>query len=72
MNERLSAPLDPARDDDALENDRARMASRLIDAWIHTHGKQIPWAIAVEIVFIVTKMPPAERDRLLGLAEVPA
>jgi hypothetical protein len=44
-----------------------QLAGRLIDAWIAEHGKQIPWVKAVEITAIVTKMPEAERLRLLNL-----
>jgi len=43
------------------------LASRLIDAWCAAHGNQISWAKAVEITAIVTKMPDAERARLLSL-----
>lgn len=44
-----------------------QLAGRLIDAWCAAHGKQIPWAKAIEITAIVTKMPDAERERLLNL-----
>lgn len=44
-----------------------QLAGRLIDAWCATHGKQIPWAKAVEISAIITKMPDSERERLLNL-----
>lgn len=43
------------------------LASRLIDAWCDAHGKQIPWNKAIEITAIVTKMPDAEKQRLLSL-----
>lgn len=43
------------------------MASRLIDVWCAEHNKPIPWAKAVEITAIVTKLPDAERLRLLAL-----
>lgn len=42
------------------------LAHRLIAAWCDAHGKQISWAKAIEITAIVTKMPDAERDRLLA------
>lgn len=40
---------------------------RLIDAWIASTGKPIPWNKAVEIAAIVKRLPDAERDRLLAL-----
>ena len=43
------------------------LASRLIDAWCAAHGRPIPWEMAVEITAITTKMPEAERARLLAL-----
>lgn len=43
------------------------LASRLIDAWCAAHGRQIPWAKAVEITAIITKLPEAEREWLLAL-----
>lgn len=46
------------------------LASRLIDAWCAAHGQPIPWAKAVEITAIITKMPEAERERLLALDQV--
>lgn len=45
------------------------LAGRLIDAWCASHGRQIPWAKAVEITAIVTKMPEAERLRMLSLGD---
>lgn len=54
------------RKDEADENGAA---SKLIDAWVAAHGKPVPWAAAVEIVAIVNKLPPEERERLLALAE---
>lgn len=53
------------RKDEAEEH----AASRLIDAWVASHGAPIPWEKAVEIIAIVNKLPEAERTRLLGLAE---
>jgi hypothetical protein len=43
------------------------LASRLIDVWCANNGGQIPWAKAVEITAIVTKVSNAERSRLLAL-----
>lgn len=40
-------------------------ATKLINAWVDTHGKQIPWDKAIEIIAVVTKMPEVERQRLL-------
>lgn len=45
------------------------LASHLIDAWIASHGKQIPWEKAIKISAIVTKMADEERDRLLALGD---
>jgi hypothetical protein len=45
------------------------LASRLIDAWCGAHGGQIPWAKAVEITAIVTKLSDEERLRLLALGD---
>ena len=55
--------------DDSIESEvRNLNASRLIDAWVAERG-QIPWAKAVEIVAIVTKMSEEEKQRLIGLDE---
>jgi hypothetical protein len=43
------------------------LASKLIDQWCAVHGKQIPWASAIEITAILTGMPDAEKARLLAL-----
>lgn len=43
------------------------LASKLIDAWCASHGKQIPWAKAVEISAIVTDMSEHDKARLLAL-----
>ena len=43
------------------------LASRLIDAWCVANNRQIPWAKAVEISAIVTKMSDEEKQRLLAL-----
>lgn len=40
---------------------------RLIDAWVASTGKPIPWNKAVELAAIVKRLPDAERDRLLAL-----
>lgn len=45
------------------------LAKSLIDAWCAEHNSQISWGKAIEIVAIVTKMPPLERSRLLTLDE---
>ena len=45
------------------------LASRLIDAWCADKGKQIPWAKAIQIGAIVTKLSDEERDRLLHLGD---
>ena len=43
------------------------LASRLIDVWCEEKKRQIPWAKAIEIMAILTKMPEPERQRLLAL-----
>lgn len=43
------------------------LAARLIDVWVADHKRPIAWAKAVEIQAVVTKMPDAEKMRLLGL-----
>lgn len=43
------------------------LCSRLIDAWCDANGGQIPWDKAIEITAITTKLPDAERLRLLTL-----
>lgn len=45
------------------------LVGRLIDAWCASHGKQIPWEKAIEICAVITKMPDAEKQRLLHLDE---
>lgn len=47
------------------------LASRMIDAWCAAHGKQIPWAKAVQITAIITKMDQAECARLIALGDTP-
>lgn len=46
------------------------LASYLMDVWFNEKGR-LPWATAVKITAIVTKMPDQERDRLLALQEYP-
>jgi hypothetical protein len=60
-----AAPVVPENPDE-LEPPEL-LASRLITAWCNAHGKQIPWAKAIEITAIVTKMPEDEKARLLAL-----
>lgn len=61
---------------EAAEKENARLAenlqdhdnsSKLIDSWCAEHDGKIPWNKAVEITAILTKMPEAERMRLLHL-----
>ena len=40
-------------------------ATKLINAWVDTYGKKIPWDKAIEIIAVVTKMAESERQRLL-------
>lgn len=64
----LTAAYAEGRKDQA-EDDRDSNASRLIDAWCAAHGKPMPWAKSIELIAIVTKMPDAEKQRLLSLAD---
>jgi hypothetical protein len=43
------------------------LASHLIEKWCEANCRRIPWAKAVEITAIVTKMPDTEKARLLAL-----
>lgn len=55
---------------DAIEMTPAEILSaRLLDAWCASHGKQIPWAKAIEISAVVCKMSDEEKQRLLFLDE---
>lgn len=47
---------------------RERDASRLIDVWVANYGP-IPWKKAVRIVEIVCRVPYAETEALLHLAD---
>lgn len=49
------------------ELDNHDCATLLINAWVDAHGKQIPWDKAIEIIAVATKMPYAEKTRLLCL-----
>lgn len=49
------------------ELDNHDCATLLINAWVDAHGKQIPWDKAIEIIAVATKMPDAEKTRLLCL-----
>lgn len=44
-------------------------AVRLLDIWAASHGKPVPWGIAVNIVATIEHMPEEERTRLLALGE---
>ena len=54
---------------DTTESPPEALASRLIDAWCEIHQMPVPWQTAVEIIAIVTRLPDAERERLLRLAD---
>lgn len=45
------------------------LSTKLIDAWIAQHGKQISWGKAIEIVAVINKMDDNERSRLLTMDE---
>jgi hypothetical protein len=66
LNSLLVLAYADGRKDEAEESG---VASKLIDAWVTTHGKPVPWEKAVEIMAIVQKLPESERARLLSLAE---
>lgn len=42
-------------------------ASLLMNAWVAEHKSQMPWDKAIELIAVVTKMPEAEKQRLLCL-----
>ena len=42
-------------------------ASLLMNAWVTEHKSQMPWDKAIEMIAVVTKMPDAEKQRLLCL-----
>ncbi|MNY28834.1 hypothetical protein D3C86_1628360 [compost metagenome] len=42
-------------------------ASLLMNAWVAEHKSQMPWDKAIELIAVVTKMPDAEKQRLLCL-----
>jgi hypothetical protein len=50
-----------------LEAAQDEVFLRLTNAWITDSGSQMPWGKMIEMTAIITKMPDAERDRLLML-----
>lgn len=50
-----------------LKEARDGHASSLIDAWARFRGQPMPWKKACEVVAIVSRLPDAERDRLIAL-----
>ena len=46
---------------------REALASKLIDIWIQNNNQRIPWKKCISIIAIVTKMDPAEEQRLLNM-----
>lgn len=73
LRQRVQADAGAVADED--DTPAEILCSRLIDAWCEANGGQIPWDKAVEITAITTKLPDAERLRLLSLdddAPVPA
>jgi hypothetical protein len=69
IRERLEGLQHEAYADGRNDEAEEQTATALIDAWVQTHGKPIPWGTAVEIISIVNKLPDAERVRLLALGE---
>lgn len=76
-NKRLRAELGECKGEydravnkvDALREDLANhdSASLLMNAWVTEHKSQMPWGKAIEMIAVVTKMPDAEKQRLLCL-----
>lgn len=62
-------PSNPGELNNAGDEPKEILASRLIDAWCADKGRQIPWAKAIQIAAIVTQQPDAERDRLLKMGD---
>lgn len=51
-----------------LQAARDATATRMIDVWIAAHaGRPAPWDVAVEIVCVISRLPDAEKARLLAL-----
>lgn len=69
IRERLDGLQHEAYADGRKDEADEGAASRLIDAWVATHGTPVPWEKAVEILSIVNKLPEAERARLFALGE---
>lgn len=67
VREMRDEPVPPTEHQDLTPSEI--LASRLIDAWCAAYGLPIPWKKAVEITAITTKMPEAERARLLALGD---
>jgi hypothetical protein len=57
--------------DDSLIEDQSIgdiLADRLMTSWMTTHGKKLPWNLAVEIIAVCSHLPAAEKDRLLNFS----
>lgn len=52
-----------------LREARDGHAGKLIDAWVNFRRQPMPWKKACEVVAIVSRLPDAERDRLIALDE---
>lgn len=66
----LSAPVPEVANPDELDPPEL-LSVRLINAWCEHHGKLIPWDKAIEITAVITKMPEAEKQRLLSMDDEP-
>jgi ribosomal protein L37AE/L43A len=76
--ERAGAPGDVIREmNDELvglraQLDESNVVRQLIQAWASVHGRPVPWATAIEITAVATKMPEDEKAALLALDDEPA
>lgn len=75
--ERAGAPGDVIREmndelvDLRAQLDESNVVRHLIQAWASAHGRPVPWAKAIEITAVATKMPEDEKAALLALDDEP-
>lgn len=48
---------------------REILAAKMIDVWADDHGRRVPWAIAVKILAIITRLPNEEMTKLMELGK---